>query len=199
MPELLKIYQGKEDPRSWMRNFKYKVRDPEIGHGFLREEDWYVNLSNQYAEPIRGLFTDYSFTTQYPLFVREQMEFGDDGSQEFVYKIRKLMGAEIRPNLMEFRTPARLKRNEVYIADSSGQILGLSPFFLYTNCPACSYNHLFYLDKINEKQIKYTGFCNQRIDDANAKQEFDRDFGSLFSLANAKRSPDFEIKSKPSV
>lgn len=187
MPELLSLYQREEDPRSWMRNFKLKVRDLEIGHGFLREEDWYANQAHLYAGPIRSLLSDYLFSTQYALFVREQIELSETYEPGFSYKIRRLMGSEIKPNLIEFQTPARLQRNEVCIYSPTGKILSLYPFILYTNCPACANNHLFYLDKIQEKQIAYTSFCNQRIEDTNASQVFNDHFGSIIDKRKASR------------
>ena len=159
MPELVEMIRNRR-LLTLLFKFKTEIRDPEIGHGFLREEDSYANLTKEYMAETKSLYSALQFTSNYQLVARESVEFSDQTNQ-YNYKVKLLMGPDLKPSQVEFQSVYRLLKS-VYFVDSRGRILDLGPFFVYIHCTQCSFSHLFLLEKINPKDLLYVGHCNYR-------------------------------------
>jgi hypothetical protein len=96
------------------------------------------------------------------LMVQEKADFSEMEPDQFEYKVRLLMGADTRFTLADFRSPLKIVRGDVVLYSPKNEILPLSPFLTYHNCPQCSLNRVYILDRIQEARFVYNAFCNHR-------------------------------------
>lgn len=155
-----------------MRRFKDEIRDPEIGHGFAKEEGWYSKLVDQYGSIIQSMYDNLAFISRYTLFVVENMKFNSDGSEGYTYQVRTLMGSEARFPLANFASKDRLNNDQVYFYSPMGTTLSLHPLITYRVCNYCSLGRIYMIEAITPKNLVYNAFCNHQYEDEKAKSEF---------------------------
>lgn len=183
MPELYQLF-GPTGPGSikcldLMFKFKDEVRDPQLGHGYTKEERWYAELVSEYADPLRSLLEDLSFAARYILLVPEKVDFVSDRAEEYEYEVRVLMGTEARFKLTKMRSRLRLTLREVYLYSQADRALSLNPFFVYEICRSCSLARLYLIDDIKEKGIVYNAFCNHRLKDTERRHILEARFAKF--------------------
>jgi serine/threonine protein kinase len=154
-----------------IHKFEDEVQDTEIGHGYVKEEGWYASLVREYAGSLESLFEAYSFASRYKLLTVEQIDFADNNMVD--YKVRVLMGAESKFNLISLKSKQRLRRNEIYIMNPRGEFLSLHPLLLYRVCKKCSKNELYMLEGIGENSLIFNAPCNHRFASKELKSDFD--------------------------
>lgn len=180
MPELIHLLKSErkqgQSHFEWMRRFK-DIRDDELAHGFVREEEGYTELVDRFAGSAQSLYRDLAFMSRYSLFVPETINFGDKAPDEYEYKVRLLMGAETRFGLTTLRSRARLPKGELYLHSPTGQFLSLHPLVTFAICPICSLSRIYFPDGIFSTHVVYNAYCNHRRNDEKSKAVFDAKFG----------------------
>jgi CheY-like chemotaxis protein len=162
MPEIIDLF-GSRHPSNYKLISEFKdFRDAELGHGYQKEEEWFAGQAQKFLLPVQKLYRECLFTTQYILMVQEKADFSEMEPDQFEYKVRLLMGADTRFTLADFRSPLKIVRGDVVLYSPKNEILPLSPFLTYHNCPQCSLNRVYILDRIQEARFVYNAFCNHR-------------------------------------
>lgn len=182
MPEILSLLLENEDYFKMIKKFKSEVRDDEIGHGFLKEEEGYHIRATEYSKTVNSLISNSAFTSHYILLVPDSIEFSVSDSTSYDYRVRYLMGTDVKPDLVNLQSSTRMLHNDVVLFKSSGEeILSLSPFLQYSYCKNCSLKHLYMLDKVQPKQVIYNAYCNNRITEKERFSEFEGKLGKFMS------------------
>jgi len=162
MPELNNLFGENYETIKWVSNYKCKVRDQQIGHGFLMNDDFYGELVQEYNKPFKKLLNEISFFKNYQLFVRKRVEILTNDTYNFLYDIQLLMGYQGKEKNILFKSSNKLKENGVYLINNHRKVLPLDPFLIFSYCHQCKNHHLFFFDKIETKNITYIGICNFR-------------------------------------
>jgi CheY-like chemotaxis protein len=164
MPELLRVFSETDgvDALRLLYEFKDQVRDNELGHGFVREEDWYSRTLDSYSKPIEVLFDCLLFTTRYPLVAVETIDL-PQLQTIFRYTVRSLMGSSAPFPVHVVDTPERLTKDAVFAFAPSGIFLSLHPVLRFCMCDKCSIRRLFSLERVSESTFKYRAHCNHQL------------------------------------
>lgn len=183
MPELTELFApaGGENRSEYLRMmYEFKgYRNAEYGHGFTSENDKYKSDAATYETEVKRLLRSLQFLTHYNLIVPDHLDFANDGSGDFTYDARVLMGQETVFARSRFQSPLRLKLSQVYSYGPREACLPLYPFLIYQMCDTCKKQRLYMLERIWPQTLEFNTFCNHRSNSKAAKKEFDRMFGSL--------------------
>jgi CheY-like chemotaxis protein len=183
MPELIELFESGDgaSPNIHLRRmYEFKeYRDKEYAHGFMAEDDKYTLVANRYKPELELLLQSLRFTSRYTLFTPVYLGFAGDGSGDFAYEVKVLMGTETVFVHSHIQLPMRLNIGEIYSYNPGGACLALSPFFTYQLCETCGTQRFYILDRILPSQLEYNCFCNHRRFDKRARSEFDAKFGKI--------------------
>jgi len=184
VPEMIKFYEtSSTNPLKIIGNFK-NLRNNDLGHGYVKEDEWYEIITNDYEKSFDLLYKDLQFLSRYTLIYPEKTENLPDASEGYKYQVKSLMGSDMIPNKVDLSTTLRLIPNLVYVYSPSNGVLPLLPFISYKICPKCNIRKFYFLDVIQYKYITYNSFCNHRIEDKEAKIQFDQKYRFIFSNGN---------------
>ena len=180
VPEIIDLFERPDsDYLEFMRRFAHDIERSDASRGFVKEEGWYALQVRKYRHTVEALVRDSAFLARYLLLVPERMEFAPDNPDEINYSARLLMGSESRFPLRCFRTRARLRHDEVYLANASARWLSLHPFLKFAVCQQCSLGRVYLLDEIRTQSLVYGAICNHRVPDKKARIAFDTKYAKL--------------------
>lgn len=181
IPELIEFYRTSSvNPVKIISAFK-DLRNNDLGHGYVKEDEWYKIVTIDYERSFDSLYKDLSFLSRYALIVPEKTEILSDTSEGFKYQVKSLMGSDMIPEKVELITNLRLILNTVYIYSPASGVLSLFPFVTYRVCIKCNDSKFYFLDRIQQSYVAYSSFCNHRAEDRDAKTIFDQKFQYIFS------------------
>jgi len=158
---LFEPLSDQQTPFGFLNSFK-DIRDQKLGHGFVNEEVYYKSLVEELSNPFTQFRERLHFCTRYHLIAVEGINFDESDSDKFKYRIRTLMGLDLRPATKELRTKLRLQKNNVYLVDSFGQFLLLHPFVSFELCPRCDSRRVFMMDTTRGDNLFHIALCNHR-------------------------------------
>jgi CheY-like chemotaxis protein len=150
-----------DTPLKFLNSFK-DIRNEQLGHGFVNEEVYYKKLVEEWINPFTEFRERLHFCTRYPLIAVEKMDFDESDPNKFRYRVRTLMGLDLRPATKELTTKSKLKKNNVYLSDSFGKFLSLHPFVSFELCPKCDSCRVFMMDITCDDKLRHIALCNHR-------------------------------------
>lgn len=151
----------------FLEKFTQKVRNDNIGHHGLTQDDYYYKeLYYEFLPKVLKFYRNLSFLRNYKLVVPETVNFlPDNVSNE--YNLRLLMGYSQKFTKTLVVTPNRLIKSRVYLMDSTCRTLEVHPFIRHEICPKCKQKNVFFIDSIVSEKFIYKSFCNHIITKAN--------------------------------
>jgi hypothetical protein len=137
-------------------------RDLLASHGHARLDEFYQGLVTKYSDPLDRLYRQLRFLANYPLLRVESIDL--QGGDQFTYCVRLLMGSDPNFAVTTLTFSVRLPRETVFILSvADGRVLRLHPFVLYRICQSCRTPHVFLLDSVSDKSLRYNAACDNRI------------------------------------
>lgn len=181
VPEMVEFYEtSSTNPLKIIGNFK-NLRNNDLGHGYVKEDEWYGIITNDYEKSFDLLYKDLQFLSRYTLIYPEKTENLSDESEGYKYQVKSLMGSDMIPSTIDLHTTLRLIPKIVYIYSPTNGVLPLSPFISYKICSKCNNRKFYFLENIKYSNIEYNSFCNHRMEDKEAKTQFDQKYRFIFS------------------
>jgi hypothetical protein len=181
VPEMIEFYEtSSTNPLKIIGNFK-NLRNNDLGHGYVKEDEWYGIITNDYEKSFDLLYKDLQFLSRYTLIYPEKTENLPDESEGYKYQVKSLMGSDMIPSTVDLHTTLRLIPKLVYIYSPTNGVLPLSPFISYKICTKCNNRKFYFLENIKYSNIEYNSFCNHRVEDKEAKTQFDQKYRFIFS------------------
>ncbi len=180
VPEFIDFYKANPlNPLKVMGEFKV-LRNNDLGHGYVKEEEWYKIAINDYEKSFEMLYKDLAFLSRYTLVFPEKAEILANPSDGFKYQVKSLMGSEMIPDKVNLTSALRLTNDKVYLYSPANKVLPLSPFVSYSICTRCNARKFYFLDRIHQFHLTYSSFCNHRIEDKEAKTHFAQSYHKFF-------------------
>lgn len=139
------------------------LRDDELGHGEVGEEERYRYYAEQHDAGLERLI-DIIGTLQDCIWaVPENVEISEIPNC-FDYRVRLLMGAAMPFPSLSLRSHHRLLKGKVFCMDHRRQPLSLHPMLRWAICPPCGANRLFVLDHYESTpRFLWRASCNHKF------------------------------------
>jgi CheY-like chemotaxis protein len=178
--EIISFYEVNNRETIHILNKFKRVRDDELGHGYVKDNEWYKIMASDFIKSVNSIYRELQFLSKFILIFPEKTEILPGEANGFIYQVIALMGNEMVPSKADLYTNLRLARNSIYLYTPSDKAISLSPLVTYKMCQECRSMRFYFLDRIQNNTIIYNPFCNHRIEDNEAKKQFDIKYQSFF-------------------
>ena len=129
------------------------IRNEVRGHGAARTEGMYEDLYRRYASGVHDSLRSLAFL-KLPLVRVEDI---DVAGEHMHYGVRVLMGPVAR--IERFMSSVRMPRGATCVWDKGEVLVSLGDIVRYQSCPACNFDHTFFLDQATSKMAKYKAYA----------------------------------------